>query len=236
MSYFFIIVPAYNAGKWIGKCLTSIDRQDYPKDHLKIIMIDDCSKDNTWDIMQLFPFHKIRNEIHIGSVIQNMIKAIELGKPGMEDIMMVIDGDDWLAGNSVLSYLNEVYKEYVWFTYGQYETWDQKYKDFCKPILNTDTYRKDEIWTIGQLRTWKTWLWDLVWKDDLQRDGKYLTCAGDRAFSYPMIEMAGKHIRFIEKVLYIYNDLNPLNEFRLKPEEAEETAKYIMSKKEYKRL
>lgn len=237
MSYFFIIVPAYNAGQWIEECLDSIEQQNYPKECFKVIMIDDCSEDDTWEKMQLSPFHKIKNEIHTGSVIQNMINVTRIERPEMEDIMMVIDGDDpGLYGKSVLSYLDKVYRDYVWFTYGQYKPLSGIYKDICKTILNTDTYRKNEEWTIGQLRTWKAWLWNLVWKDDLQKDGKYFTCAGDRAFSYPMIEMAGTHIRFIERVLYIYNDLNPLNEFRLKPEEAEETAKYIVSKKEYKRL
>jgi glycosyltransferase involved in cell wall biosynthesis len=237
MSYFYIMVPAYNAGRWIEECLESIEQQNYPKECMKVIMIDDCSEDDTWDKMQRFPFLKVRNKTHTGSVVRNMVAVTKLERPELEDIMMVIDGDDpGLKGNGVLSYLDSVYREYVWFTYGQYEPLSGTYKNFCKPILNSDIYRKNEEWTIGQLRTWKAWLWNLVQKDDMQRDGEYFKAAGDRSFSYTMIEMAGTHVRFIQRVLYIYNDLNPLNEFRLKPEEAEETAKYIISKKEYKRL
>jgi hypothetical protein len=34
---------------------------------------------------------------------------------------------------------------------------------------------------------------------------------------YSMVEMAGlKHIKYIEKILYVYNDQNPLNEVNFK--------------------
>lgn len=237
MQSYVVIVPAYNVEEWIGRCLGSVLMQERKKyQNVKVIVIDDCSTDKTWGIIQRYSFLSIRNEIHTGSVVQNMIKALAIAKPELEDVIMVLDGDDWFANREVFTVLDEVYTENIWFTYGQYEPVSGNYSQFCKPILNTDTYRKEEEWTIGQLRTWKMWLWNLVWKDDLQKDGKYLTCAGDRAFSYPMIEMAGTHIRLIEEVLYIYNDLNPLNEFRLKPEEADEIAKYIINKKPYKRL
>jgi glycosyltransferase involved in cell wall biosynthesis len=105
MSYFFIVVPAYNAGKWIRRCLTSIEKQYYPKDKYKVIMIDDCSEDNTWQVMQEFDFIKIRNQIHTGSAIQNMIDAVNIGKPDMEDIMMII-GFDELWNKVKQKYLN----------------------------------------------------------------------------------------------------------------------------------
>lgn len=236
MSWFFIIVPVYNAEQWIGSCLDSIQKQDYS--NYKVVVIDDCSSDGTWKIIQKYPFIKYQNESHNGSVIQNMVKAFEISKPDLEDIDMVIDGDDpGFADDHVLKYLDEVYKEYVWFTYGQFEPISGEYKNFCKSIKNSDTYRKHEEWSISQLRTWKHWLWKHVYDCDLRdSQGRYFMASGDRAFSYPMIEMAGTHIRFIEKVLYIYNDLNPLNEFRVRPNESSETANYIINKPEYKRL
>ena len=125
----------------------------------------------------------------------------------------------------------------IWFTYGQYEPLSKSYKNFCQPIPDTKTYRKSGQWTIGQLRTWKMWLWNKVHDEDLRdQNGNYFTAAADRSFSYPMIEMAGNHVMLIEKVLYIYNDFNPINEFRIKPEEADNTANYIISKPTYKEL
>jgi len=47
--------------------------------------------------------------------------------------------------------------------------------------------------------------------------GHYPNHSFDNAFMYPMVEMAGlKHTKFVEKILYVYNDQNPLNEINFK--------------------
>ncbi len=45
-----VLVPAYNEGKGIRKCLDSILNMDYPK--LKVIAINDGSKDNTLEVLK----------------------------------------------------------------------------------------------------------------------------------------------------------------------------------------
>lgn len=235
MQKFIVIVPVYNAENWIETCVRSITSQIYTD--YQVIIIDDCSTDRTWDLVNRMQYKSIRNDVHTGSVVGNMVKCLKLIKTDPEDVCMVVDGDDYLADNLVFNHLNEVYKEYVWFTYGQYEPLSKSHKNFCQPIPDTKTYRKSSQWTIGQLRTWKMWLWNKVHDEDLRdQNGNYFTAAADRSFSYPMIEMAGKHVRLIEKVLYVYNDYNPINEFRIKPNEAINTANYIISKPIYKEL
>lgn len=49
-----ITVPCYNEEKTIDKTVNSLLSMDYPKDKLKLILIDDGSKDNTWNIIQGF--------------------------------------------------------------------------------------------------------------------------------------------------------------------------------------
>ena len=41
------IVPAYNRQDTLKKCIESIENLDYPKNKIKIIIVDDGSKDNT---------------------------------------------------------------------------------------------------------------------------------------------------------------------------------------------
>ena len=43
-----IVVPCYNESKTITGTIDSLLDLDYPKDKLKIIIVDDGSKDDTW--------------------------------------------------------------------------------------------------------------------------------------------------------------------------------------------
>lgn len=43
-----VIVPAYNEGRQVLETLRSIAQSDYPEEKLKIVVIDDGSKDDTW--------------------------------------------------------------------------------------------------------------------------------------------------------------------------------------------
>ncbi len=42
-----VIIPAYNAGSTIERCIKSLNSQTYPREKFEIIVVDDCSKDNT---------------------------------------------------------------------------------------------------------------------------------------------------------------------------------------------
>ncbi|MCX6753741.1 MAG: glycosyltransferase family 2 protein, partial [Candidatus Nomurabacteria bacterium] len=49
-----ISVPVYNEESTITKTVKSLLSLDYPKDKLKIYIVDDGSKDNTWNVVQEF--------------------------------------------------------------------------------------------------------------------------------------------------------------------------------------
>ncbi|MFA6524328.1 MAG: glycosyltransferase family 2 protein [Candidatus Paceibacterota bacterium] len=49
-----IIVPCYNEEKTITITINSLLNLDYPKDKLQLFIVDDGSKDNTWQVIQEF--------------------------------------------------------------------------------------------------------------------------------------------------------------------------------------
>jgi len=49
-----IAVPVYNEEKTILKTVKSLLSLDYPKDKMKIFIVDDGSRDNTWNVIQEF--------------------------------------------------------------------------------------------------------------------------------------------------------------------------------------
>lgn len=58
-----IIIPTFNEEKRIGNCLLSIFTQDYPKEQLEVIVVDNESTDNTLHILKKFPLKIIVNKI-----------------------------------------------------------------------------------------------------------------------------------------------------------------------------
>lgn len=48
------MVPCWNEGKTLEKTVESLRKIDYPQDKFFMILVDDGSKDNTWDLMQQY--------------------------------------------------------------------------------------------------------------------------------------------------------------------------------------
>ena len=228
MNRFRVIVPVYNGEKYIEKCLISIMEQDYK--NYDVTVIDDYSDDGTIEIARNYPVKIHRNELRSWSGLYGMIPVIR--SFDSEDIIVEVDGDDHLACNDVLSYLNEVYQKNIWLTYGQFAPISGTFKGFCCPLgyikyvknldreecfVTTENYRKGNVWVTSHLRTWKKWLWDKINEEDFKdEDGNYFITASDCASMYPMIEMAGEeHIKFIDKILYVYNNLNPCQDEKM---------------------
>ena len=46
------VLPCYNVGRYIAQCLDSIENQDMPEDEYEVICVDDCSTDNTSEIIK----------------------------------------------------------------------------------------------------------------------------------------------------------------------------------------
>lgn len=99
---FSIIIPNYNNGEWLEKCIKSVLNQTYK--NYEIIFVDDMSTDNSMDIAKkLLKGHKI---------IQVPYKKYNGGTRNigvMEatgDYIMCIDSDDWFAYDTVLEEIN----------------------------------------------------------------------------------------------------------------------------------
>lgn len=243
MTSFRVIIPVYNSEKWVSKCLESLINQEY-KDW-KAIVIDDNSTDKTLEsIKETIKSHSskeffkvMKRNFNVGAM-ENIVFGIQNICQNDEEVIVLLDGDDWLFDQHVLSYLNEVYtKENNWMTYGSFISESGMHNGFCKPIQSTENYRK-ENWVTSHLRTFKYWLWKKIDDKDLRDSfGRYYAMAWDTAIMFPLLEMSGiEKIRFIEKNLYVYNDVNPINDFRKNVMQQLNAANEIRSKKPYERI
>ncbi|MBE3101814.1 MAG: hypothetical protein IMZ47_06040, partial [Firmicutes bacterium] len=129
--------------------------------------------------------------------------------PKDEDVVIELDGDDWLTKNTVLKILNNVYTDpNIWLTYGSWIKHLSGVRDkLGAPIPTNYAYSKGP-WIFSQLRTSKFFLWkNLREKDLIQPSTKrYYMRACDQAYFRPLAQMAGRqHAKWIEEILYTYN-------------------------------
>ena len=68
-------------------------------------------------------------------------------------------------------------------------------------------------------------------------NGEYWQVAGDLAFLYPMLEMAGdEHYKFIETINYVYNEENPINDHKIYQPMVRTLFDKIRKKEKYNKL
>ena len=94
-----VIVPVYNAGKYLDKCLKSIESQTYS--NLQIILINDGSTD---DSLQICERHAEKDK-RITLISQENKGVIKARKTGIEKALgkytCWVDSDDWIEADYI---------------------------------------------------------------------------------------------------------------------------------------
>lgn len=216
---FVIVTASYKNKDWYKRNLDSVFSQNY--NNYEIIYIDDCCPDQTGKLVQEYA-HECNKQKKITVIINNenrgalanIYNAIHMCSP--EKIIIILDGDDWLAHDDVLKYLNNVYQDpNIWLTYGQFEWFPYGLPGFAFQVpywvIERNTIR-DYAWATTHLRSFYAGLFQKIKKEDLFYDGRFFAKAWDLGMMYPMIEMAAYHIHFIPEILYVYNTANQIND------------------------
>lgn len=242
--HFKIIIPLYNVEKWIKKCIRSVKLQEYK--NFQCILIDDISTDNSKSIIENEikddnRFHLITN-IEKGYALKNIFNGINYSNPNDNDIILTIDGDDWLASKNVLDVLIKYYEQDdCLMTYGSYIEYPNgnvgKFsKQIPNHVIDNNLYRNYE-WSSSHLRTCKYLLWNKIDKKDfLDSNGQFYKITCDLAIMFPMLEMAGHKAKYVKEILYTYNVENLLNDHKLNNAEQIKIEREIRGKQKYNKL
>lgn len=238
-----IVIASYNNTDWFKQNLDSVFMQKYT--NYRVIYIDACSTDGTYDLVNAYinvhgfghKFNLIRNETR-ACALENQYNAIHSCQD--QEIILILDGDDWFAHENVFSCINRAYEDVnVWITYGQFQFYPTNEIGFCRmmpaEVVEHNSYRSYPHFP-SHLRTFYAGLFKKIKKEDLCIDGKFFPMTGDMAAMIPMMEMAGNRFKAISDVLYIYNDINPISDHRVKRELQKELDDYIRRQPAYARL
>lgn len=235
-----VLTTLYNCENYIEQCIGSLMSQRHKE--FKCYITDDLSTDNSVKIVE----NLIKNDDRF-ILIKNTEKKYQPGNYDQvingdygiddNDIIVEVDGDDWLPDTKVLSRINDVYSDdNVWIANGSFKYSDGR-KGFAAPPRDIDNIR-NELFTASHMRTWRAFLWRAIDTDYLKDDnGQYWEVAGDLAFMFPMLEMSGpEHYRFMNEINYVYNEQNPLNDHKVNMAAVNNIVSQIRNKSKYKRL
>lgn len=94
-----ILVPCYNASDYLPHCLNSIIQQTY--ENLQIVLVDDGSIDNTWEILQAYSHKDTRIEVYrqdnqgVATTRNTLLDKVK------GNYALFVDADDWIEPDMV---------------------------------------------------------------------------------------------------------------------------------------
>jgi len=240
---YIFIVPFFNAAPFLKKCIASIKRQRHTE--FKCILIDDMSTDNSNEVIDNLisgdSRFVLKKNMQKGYALKNIYQSLLQEKIDDEDVVILLDGDDWLSSSRTLNTLNEIYNDDFLVTYGSYIMHPHgilgpEPSRYPKEVVENNLYREDK-WRASHLRTFKYHVWNKIDVDDLKdKDGNFYTVSYDQAIMLPLLEMASDRVKYVNSVLHVYNKENPLNVDKIKQKLQYNTAQEIRKKKKYERI
>lgn len=240
---FVIVTYAHNNKAWYQKNLNSVLSQKYS--NYRIIYLADGSTDgSTEEAEKYVAAHCAEDKVTVRRHDKPYGRQACITGAAFsctpEEIVIELDGSDWLAHAGVLSYLNTVYSNpEVWMTYGQFVYYPHAREGFAAQIPEEIIIRNEVRYLGGHvthLRSFYAGLFHEINKDDLILSGYFYPRAGDLAYMIPMLEMAGFHSRFIPNILYVLNYTGSIQEEATPNRIEKDIDRFIRRQAKYKPL
>jgi len=211
---FFVLVPkpslhmtvvstALNKERWVQRCIESVRQQTFKaRNH---IFIDAASDDETAREAKHFPYPQLTVQVNPTrkAALQNAVET--WNELPDDEIVVWLDGDDWLAHDRALEVVAEAYTDPdVWLTYGQFMMPDGTIGFASRYPAGGNVRQID--WRATHLKTFRAGLAKKIRPADLLKpDGTWCDLAIDHAVMYPLLEMAGERYACIDKIVCVYN-------------------------------
>jgi glycosyltransferase involved in cell wall biosynthesis len=270
-----IIVPFYNPGNFLDRCVNSLLTQDY--DNYEILFIDDSSTDGSFSkipsvkyktneegefltddngepiIDKMHPLLSKTKCLNINAwrsgervtALPNIHNGIMQFANEPDDIVIIVDGDDFLFNRTVLSDINKFYVENpdCWLMYGSskvtngHPCYASAYSEKEFENIRRAPFR------VSHIRTFRAGLYHQIEKQDpsyncmKNSEGNWYTVSYDACIMFPMLEMAGyEHVFYNENPFYVYNVDNPISDDRLNMQLKMDVKREVIQKEQFNKI
>ena len=99
-----VVIPAYNEGAMVQQCLDSVAAAHYPADRIEIIVVDDGSRDDTWDHIQAAARRHPRIKTIRFARNQGKRAALEAGfRQAQGEVLLTVDSDSIIEPETLLA-------------------------------------------------------------------------------------------------------------------------------------
>jgi glycosyltransferase involved in cell wall biosynthesis len=236
-----LIVNCGPAEPYITRCITSIRSQSF-SGWQAYVTVDPCGDDTS---LQAWLAAEGDSRIHIHRnherrfAMANLIRGIRRSEARHEDIIVVLDGDDWFATQDALRIIHDTYQQSnCWMTYGSWVPDRPVMQGMWPAYPEGLSDFRNHRWLGTAVRTWKRWLWDLLDDRDFRdTQGNYFRVTEDQAVMLPMLEMSGTaKARHIRDVLMVYNRSSPYACATTCRDEMLANSEYLKTRPPYPRL
>ncbi|KXT92198.1 glycosyltransferase family 2 protein [Streptococcus mitis] len=149
-----IVIPIYNAEKYLEQCLNSIKNQTYK--NFEVILVNDGSIDNSESICKAFVESDTRFRYYL-KANGGVSSARNLGLDNVKgDFITFIDSDDWIAENHLELLINSIKKTNSDIVVSCYKEFDNNIDTYYtivytkqeKNLLNFEKMNRDDFLTI----------------------------------------------------------------------------------------
>ena len=145
-----IVTPTFNSAKYIAETIQSVQKQTHQ--NWELIIVDDCSSDNTVDLIKDFIAKDNRIQLH--QLTSNAGPAVARNK-GIENVsgkyMTFLDADDIWFEDFIENSIKTIQETGIHFVFSSYKRSDEDlnfiYSDFIVPqkVTYTDILKSNSI-------------------------------------------------------------------------------------------
>ncbi len=169
-----IIMPSWNTGRFIGESIQSVLSQTYKK--WELIIVDDCSTDNTDEIVASFDDERIRyfrNDKNSGAALTRN-KAM---REARGEWIAFLDSDDLWMPEKLEKQLSFMKENGYTFSFTEYEKIDEESKPLNIYVSGPEKVNKHKMYNydyIGQLTMiYSAKVFGLIQIKDIKKNNDY---------------------------------------------------------------